>query len=296
MENQSLTTPLSRPSILDFKDYREFLKEAGLPKSPYNQKNTLMKWAKRLGYRSPSSLTMVLRGQRLPSQEMLDAFEKDFQLSSLEREYFELLIKIEKAEKKNQDPLPLLQKLEKLSLKNRWAALGLKEFSSISEWYFLAIKQLTSLSDFEENNEWIRKKLRKKVTPSQIQYALETMLELGILKRNTDGQIIHGDHPRTTSNDIPSSAIKKHHAGMIHQSLNALEEQPVEERQFSSLTLKFDKKKVSEAKSVLLKFLQDFNNRFYAENGDSVYQVNLQLFDLTTKKVSSQETTRGLRQ
>lgn len=235
---------------------------------------------------------MVLRGQRLPSRDMIEAFEKDFNFTPKEKQYFELLVKIEKAEAKNQDTEIYRKKLQELAGISEAAALGLKEFSSISEWYFLAIKQLTSLEQFIEDPEWIRKKLRKKVTPSQVRYALDTMLELGILKRNEIGKIVNGDQSTFTPNDIPSSAIKKHHRGMMEQAVLALEELPVEQRQISSLTLKFKKERAEEAKQELYKFLQEFNQKYYADEGDSVHQLNLQFFDLTNKHEPQAPETR----
>ena len=69
-------------SIFNFDNYLDFLKVVAQPKeAAESSKLTLEDWAKKLGYRSPSSLSMVLKGQRLPSQDMLQAFEdkvKDF--------------------------------------------------------------------------------------------------------------------------------------------------------------------------------------------------------------------------
>ena len=84
-------------SIFNFDNYLDFLKVVAQPKdSAETNKLTLEDWAKRLGYRSPSSLSMVLKGQRLPSQDMLQAISEDLKLNQFEIQYLELLVKLEK--------------------------------------------------------------------------------------------------------------------------------------------------------------------------------------------------------
>ena len=84
------TSYSKKVSIFKFDNIRDYLMAAGFPQGIYNgQANTLQKWSNRLGYRSPSSLNMVLKGSRSPSRDMQRALIKDLLLSSKESEYFE---------------------------------------------------------------------------------------------------------------------------------------------------------------------------------------------------------------
>ena len=272
--NKTVERP--RISIFDFDNYRDFLIKVGLPHGLYSHSsNNLQSWSKRLGYKSSSSLTMVLKGQRAPSSDMLGALAIDLKMNAKEKTYFELLIQLEKLTKKNQDPKTTLEKIEKLSSDKQSIPFGLKDFSAISEWYFLAIKQLISTPSFIENEGWIFRKLRRKVSPAQIRSALLIMLEMGTIGRDEQGKLIVLKAGLITTNDVPSSAIKRHHFGMINRALEAIEEQDVSERQVTSVTMKFKEEHLEAAKQSIFEFVKDFNDQFSSKEADDLYQMNM---------------------
>lgn len=269
-------------SIFDFTDFRAYLIKVGMPDGLYaHTGNNLKAWAQRLGYKSPSSLTMVMRGQRLPSFEMITSLVEDLGMNSRERKYFELLVQLEKFKRKKKDPQEILAELAKLNTDQSKHSVGLKEFSMISEWYFLAIKQLIETPNFIEDEDWIYKKLRKKVTPAQIRKALTNLEELGITGRDENGKLIVKSKGLITSNDVPSSAIKRHHYGMINRALEAIEEQDVSERQVNSVTMKVKEKDIEEAKKSIFDFIKEFNNKYAVDDCDDIYQLNIQFFKHT---------------
>ncbi len=268
-------------SIFDFNEFRSFLLAVGMPDGLYGHtSNNLKKWANRLGYKSPSSLTMVLKGSRLPSYEMIRAFVKDLNLNNRERKYFELLVELEKLQAKGKDTEHILDQISHVTQNSGKFQLEMKTFSTISEWYYLAIKQLISTPGFVDDVEWIYKKLRKKATPAQIKLALKNLEELKIIAR-VDNKLRVLKPGLITTNDVPSSAIKRHHFGMIERALESIEEQSVENRQINSLTMKVEKNKLPEAKKFIFDFLKEFNERYSSDNSDDLYQLNVQLFEHT---------------
>ncbi|POB14120.1 DUF4423 domain-containing protein [Halobacteriovorax sp. DA5] len=283
-ETQKIEDP--RVSIFDFESYCDFLIKAGMPDGLYSHTaNNLKTWANRLGYKSPSSLTMVIKGQRPPSLEMINALCEDLQMNMKEKQYFMLLVQLEKAQKKNKETKEILEKIAAINPKDKATALSLKEFNAISDWYYLAIKQLISMPSFIEEEEWIYLKLRKKVAINQIRYAIETMLETKTIGRNDDGRLIVLKEGLITTNDVPSSAIKRHHYGMINRALEAIQEQPVDERQITSVTMKVKESDVTAAKKYIFDFIKDFNEKFSTNEADNLYQLNTQFFSHTGKVV-----------
>ena len=272
-------------SVFDFRDFKDYLNAVGFPEGNYNhQSNTLSKWAKRLGYRSPSSLTMVLKGQRLPSQEMVRTLIDDLKLQGREKEYFELLVEHDRLQKRKKSSDAVLSRLSKLSNKTEYFQMDMSQFNTISKWYYLVIKQLVSAPDFLEDIDWMVKKLKRKVTAAQVKKAIADLETLGFIRRQ-DGKIIKSNQASMTTNDIPSSAIKEHHSGMMQMAAEALYEQPIEKRQISSLTFKMDPQKLSIAKEELMNFLKDFNEKYSDERAFEVYQLNLQLFSHTREEI-----------
>lgn len=271
-----------RISIFDFDNYRDFLIKAGMPDGLYSHtSNNFRSWAKRLGYKSASSLTMVIKGQRSPSFEMVRTLSEDLKMTEKEKQYFELLIQLEKAQSRNRDQKEILEKISAISPKNDSHSLELNEFSSISEWYFFTIKQLINTQGFMEDYEWIYRRLRKKVTISQIKSAINIMLELKTISRSQDGKLIVLKEGLSTASKVPSSAVRKHHFGMINRALEAVTEQDVSERQLSSLTLRIKTENIAEAKSELMEFMKNFNQKYSAQESEELFQLNFQFFQHT---------------
>lgn len=269
-------------SIFDFSSYRDYLMKRGLPHGLYgHSKYNLTFLANELGYKSPSSLSMVLKGERLPSDEMVERLAQYFKMTSREKRYFKLLIEFDKKSRKNKDTKDILEQIQKSSTEKNSFAIDLKQFSSISEWYYIALKQLIDTPNFIEDEEWIHKRLRKKVTPSQIRTALTHLLELEIVKRDDKGQLQVVRPGLITTNDIPSGAIKRHHYGMLERASEAIFEQEVEERQINSTTLRIKNEDLTEAKRAIFDFLKEFAARFADDDAKEVYQFNIQLFMLT---------------
>lgn len=283
------TNPLkSSISIFEFENYRDYLMAAGFPHGNYNgRSNTLQKWSSRLGYKSPSSLNMVLKGRRHPSREMQRALIRDLCLNTNEAEFFELLIEKEKALEKGKTDSLVLEKLSKLSGGKDSFSLSLKEFSFVSKWYFLVIKQLVGTPDFIEDIDWIHKKLRKKVSQKNILYALKTLEELGLIKRDENKRLVSNKNPLKIKNGVSSLALQAHHGSMIEQGFHALTDLPAEKRQVSSVTLKMPADRLEEAQDYLYKVLEDFDKKFFSEDCNDVYQLNLQLFPHTNERIES---------
>lgn len=282
-----LATKEIKPGIFDFADYREYLKAACFPKGKYNHSSeTLAIWAKKLGYRSPSSLTMILNGNRTPSRDMINSLGKELRLTPKERQYLELQVDLERIEKKGKDPTDILKRISSLAPGKNSIQLNLNQFSLISNWYFYVIKQLINTPGFIEDMDWIFKRLDRKVTPSQIKYALDALQELGLVERNEEGNLVTSGKGVISPNDVPSSALKNHHTGMMERASEALREKAVEERQISSLTFRMNSKDVAKAKDRVFKFIQEFNEEFSTESGDEIFQLNAQLFPHTKKDIS----------
>ncbi|MBT3584810.1 MAG: TIGR02147 family protein [Halobacteriovoraceae bacterium] len=275
-------------SIFDFSDFRAYLLAVGMPDGLYaHSNNNLKEWSKRLGYRSPSTLSMVLQGQRLPSYQLIRALTEDLDLSSKEREYFELLVFLEKQKNKNKNPEKTFERLSELRGGQDQIDISLEQFKCLSCWYYTPIRQLIANPDFIEDTEWIAKKLRYKVTAGQIKTALKNLEEVGLLARDKLGRLQTVARGIETPNGTESAALQQHHAGMLNRAMEALEEIPVNERQFNGLTFSMPEEKEEEAKEYLLRFLKEFNQKFSQQGSGEIFQLNVQIFP-HSKKVYKQ--------
>ncbi len=87
----------------------------------------------------------------------------------------------------------------------------------------LVIKELAYTTDFQEDPQWISRRLRRKITPSQAKHALNTLERLGVLQRDENGVLKARPGFVESTHEIPSSAIRQHHKGMIRRADEAIE-------------------------------------------------------------------------
>lgn len=225
---------------------------------------------------------MIATGVRLPSKDLLEKLMDLWKLSAKEKKIVRLQLEIEKRQKKGKDTLKLLADLKKIDPESKYTQINLDVFESVKDWHYYAIKNFVGAPGFSEDAEELSRIFRRKISPSKIKKALEKMQNLKLIERDQKTKKLQKAHgPTETTHEIPSEAIRRHHKGMITLALEAIDEQSVENRALNSLTLRIDKRKLPEIKKKLLEFVKQMNHEYFDDTQDPVYQLNLQLFELT---------------
>ena len=269
--------------LFDFNDYRSFLR-ASQRKHPVTKRAiTFESWAKRLGYQSPRSIAMVVKGQRIPSRDIVEALSKDLNLNSVRKRYFELLVKREQHEKQGEQLETIQSELRALNHKKiSKKILDDSRFTPISEWQNLVLRQLVSTPDFKEYPKWVVCRLRNKLSEETIKKSFELLVRNGYLKRDSSGKLCSPDDDSLwTTHDVPSTAIRRHHAQMMQRAVEALVEQDVSNREFAALTMRFKADRILEAKQAIREFQESFNNTFGVDASNQLFQLNIQFYEHT---------------
>lgn len=247
---------------------------------------------------------LVLNGQRLPTGALSAALANDLKLSATEAQYFELLVKRAKLAKR-----PLsgrtsqtearhaeqvrrveleMERLKPRSLTPHY--LEREAFVAIADWHHFAIKQLVTSPNFRDDARWISRKLRGKITPTQARAAIDRLLCIGLLERDPESRKLKPSVTNVfTQIDMPSRAVRVHHAQMMDRAKEAIDEQEISNRELNSLTMIFDKSRLEEAKKALREFRDRFNQEFLVATNasETVYQLNFQFFEHTGDADSS---------
>lgn len=273
----TLTSPYSYSSI------GEYLRSLQTGKHG-RRRLTLSEVSRKIGYRSPRTVAMVIKGQRPPSLEMVDRLAAWQKLSPREHEYLTLLARHESARTRPEIQPTLAEKIAQFrSLAETPELLKEEVFTFVSEWYHLPLRQLVETPDFREDPDWIARRFRNKITPEEASAGLERLHALGLLKRDTEtGRLRRSNsgHAWTTTG-IPSEAIQNFHRGMLERSKEALEEVLLSERGFVSTALLINPDRIAEIKEHLDAFHTDFLARFFDPNGTEVFQLGSQFFKHT---------------
>lgn len=277
-------------TIFEFDDFRAYLNHVRNHYPGMKRPITLERWAQKLKYRSPRSIAMVLKGQRLPSEDLVLAFSNDLSHSENERRYLELLVRKEKY--RGNVPKVILDELQKLNPKLiRRKALDAEVFSYVSGWQNYVILQLFSVSQFSQVKtenfvKWVHGRLGGKLTLEDVEASLSLLERLKFIEKNTEGryQLAAATDPLIAIEEIPSAAGRRHHCEQMDQAKDALQRSPMSEREFTCLTFQGKRSKMAEMKKAIREFRDKFDKDFYDADGEDVCQLNVQFFFHTTEE------------
>lgn len=282
-------------SIFEFSDYKEFIKlqiERQLYTPSGRKKSNLSVLAKKLGYSSPSSLSMIVSGKRIPTDEICENMSAIWGLSLRERQYFRLLVQLQRKKQMGEDPAPVVVLLQKLVSKFEAPLFTDNDCIHVREWHYLVIKHMMEMKSFREDPLWISSTLKKKITPAQVERTLDKLQEIGLIERDPQTKKLRPRHlSMQSTTDIPSAAIRAHHQQMLSRAIEAIEEIPADQRVFNSMTFNIEKSKLQQLRKQVSDFVDQIHNEYASTNADAVFQLNLQLFEHT---VSGMEPKKGV--
>lgn len=235
---------------------------------------SLKMWANRLNYASARSLELVIAGDRLPSENLLFQLTQDLKLSVKEQSYLSLMIKREKLLRQKKSALAVEAEMNKLR-PDRFEThyIDNEVFRRVSEWYPIVIRQLAMTPEFRKDIAWISKRLRGKVTSSQIASALAEWEGLAFDRRAL-----------YTNEDVPSHAVRTYHKKMLQKAIEAVDEIDVQDREYISMTFKSTKKRIAGMKKTLRELRDQLNADLNNENDNEVFQLCIALFPHTELK------------
>lgn len=237
--------------------------------------------ARKFGYKSSRSIGMVLNGQRLPSASMILQIASYLKLDDHEKIYLELLVRREQLCQQKKSVTFVERELKRLNpLFVERKILDAAYFSFVADWYHFVLKQLISTPHFIYDLNWIRQKLKNQVSLDEIKAGFKNLKLLGLIEEK-QGRISVLSPRVTTTHDIPSSQIRKHHHQMMEQAREALEKEDINNREFFSLTFRVKRKDIPSIKQQIRKFKNRIESEYESNESDDVFQMNLQFFSHT---------------
>lgn len=250
-------------------DFRRLLQDTLINRCKANSSYSLRAFAKQIQL-EPSFLSKLLSGKRRATHRVISKVANRLSLSPEETQTY-----ISGASKKPSGPV------EQTEYQN----LAMDHFRMIADWYHYAILELTLLQDFESDASWIAKKLGIKKIEAQA--ALERLERLEMLTKNKKGEYENTSGNNTTvGNEFTAVAFRKLQKQILTQALHALENDPIEKRDQSSMTMAIDPALIPQAKEKIKKFRRELCT-FLQENNrpkKEVYQLSVSLFAVTETK------------
>lgn len=259
--------------------FRSFLLAHAEAKKAKTRGWSYRRWAKDLGLENAATLTRIIKGDRAPGPEITEKFVRYFAFSKSQAEFFKHLVRLEKTREDDVRVL-ILDRLRKLHPERRFQELDHQTFMAISNWYFCPIRESARMKNAPSDPAEIAKALRSKVTPTQVKEAIEILVKLGLLARDSTGKLKYAGGIIDTKPGIATEGAKRYLEQFLDQARSALRETPIEEHSYFGTAVAIRKDKIPEAKKLIHEFKERFIALVAAEEGQGeiIYQFQSQFF------------------
>lgn len=225
---------------------------------------SLRAYARLLGVEAPS-LSKILKGQRQIPKNKVRAVVDKLNLSPREQNQF--LLSNERAAKRIS-----------LAKEDRYQLSSELHFNIIAEWEHYAVLSLIETEGFQYDFEWISKRLN--ISALRAQICIENLIQSGLLCLK-EGNLALTNGFFSTTEDIPSAALRKARHQDLEGAARSIDEVSVALRDLSACTMTLNPENLSKLKEFIRNFRKQFMKQAESEPGLEVYKLAIQLYPLT---------------
>lgn len=254
--------------IYEYAYIKDFLKNQLEQRIQANPRYSMRSFAKALGIHA-AELSLVLRGERTLSYTSSQKVIQNLGLTPGQQKKFMEVLQFEKNGVTIIDSPP-----------DSKTHLQVDKFQKISKWYHFAILNLLNTPNFK----WTPAHISKRLGISQIEagFAMQDLLAEGMVslqtnksKKNPQLKVIQVETP------LPSSVIRNYHHQVLGKAQEALQEIPMDYREFQSVGITCSIKDIPKIKAALNELTDSFIEQQHKPNGEEVYQLQVCFFPLT---------------
>jgi uncharacterized protein (TIGR02147 family) len=249
--------------------YKNILKEELSKRCERNASYSIRSFAKSLEL-DAGALSRILSGKQIPSMKVVERLLSKLDLSHEQKEVFLKSVAEVQRQRGLQRLAPAFKRIEgRLAQKD----LSIDLYRVIADWYHVAILEMTLTKNFQSNVISIAKQLG--ISRTETKLALERLLDLGLLKLER-GRLIKTDvQLSTTDKHLTTPALRKNQKQFLEKAIASLDQDPIEKRSHTSMTMAIDPSKMNQAK----KLIRDFNKSMceLLESGEQKQVYNLQI-------------------
>ncbi len=266
--------------ITEYKDYRQFIQdyyEDRKQKSAFTWRD----FAAKAGFASPVYLKDICTGKKNLGAAAVEKVAAAMDLTGYEAEYFSALVACDHA-KNDTDKKKAVNTIQAIAAENNVKILGVDEFAYFDSWKNPVIREVAPAMPGAKPLEMAHA-CKPKITAAEVTETLQFLTKIGLLKKDAQGNYTQTDKALSSgSGGFVPLALRNMHRQMGMFALEALENDPANERKFTGLTLGVSENAYDE----ILKELADCRKRIAAiasrpQKTEKVFRVNMQVFALT---------------
>ena len=266
-------------SVMEYQDYRAYLGEAYAERKARTG-FTWREFARLAGYASPVFLKLVCEGKSSLSELGVERVASALGLAGKELAYFRALVAFNQA-KDSASKSAHLSQMRSIAQSCAVKVLGSDQYDYFADWYNPVLRELAPQLE-NPAPEALSALLKPAVSASKVRRALDLLQECGLLAREENGRLRQTDASVSTGSEVVSLAVRGMHRQMGSLAVEALENVPREERDFSGLTLGLSAEGFAQAREELEACRRRLVEIARVDSAThKVYRLNLQLFPLT---------------
>jgi uncharacterized protein (TIGR02147 family) len=275
---------MNRPNVFQFNDPIGFLKGYFAFLQLEEPEMTVRRWSAQMGFSSPKPLVSILRGSRILKLKDLDLILRGMDLSAAENRYLEALImwSKERSPREKEVLQTLLNLLREGQLEGHASRTGQKVYEAedqdlFSHWVDAAVISALRLKSTKNNLAKIRENLLWEPDGTQVDRSLDRVRNLGIVSETPEGITPRFDSV-TTRSDRPHRGGRSYFFQVNRIAALAIE-LPYEQREFQCFSIPLKQSEIPAFKQLIRRMREEISS-FSSEEGDTVYQFNLEMFPL----------------
>ena len=252
---------------------------------------TWRKFASLAGFASPAYLKLVCDGKTSLSKPGIGKAARAMNLEGFDYTYFALLVKFGNA-KNDSEKEAALKELEREARMNKIRIVDADAYRYYEDPTCPIVRELAPIMPRATLGE-MASKIRNETTAAQVRDILQFLVKADLLRKNADGTYEQTQKAVKGSKETIPLVIRTMNKKMTELAAHSIANDPVEERNFSGVTMGIDKPtydRITQEIDAFRKRIIGIANE--CQKIDQVYQVNLQIFPLTDK-VNTTESRKG---
>ena len=272
-------------NIYDYSDYRKFLQEFYELEKSLDPTFSYRVFAAAIGI-DASLLVKILQGKRHVSTKNIETFVQFFHFKEGKAEYFREMVAYGKAKNDEQvrKHFETLQKMRPSSCRE----LDEARYRYFQQWFYPMVRSALDVFDYRgpEHAAALGDCCIPKISASQVENAVDALLQLGLAHKRKDGRIVPTDAHLKTKEHWLSASISDYQKSIAELAHRSIAETPKEERDISTLTMALDSSQIQRIRDIIAearKSIVNVANSMPSQICDSVYQLNFQLFPMMKK-------------
>jgi transcriptional regulator with XRE-family HTH domain len=161
--------------------------------------------------------------------------------------------------------------------------LSAETVALISDWHHFAILELTSLGGFQADSRWISRVLD--ISVDEVDVALQRLIRLDLLDMAAADRWVDRSGDATVNIEtLEAGTIERQQGQSRRLSASALRSIPIALREHSTITLAVNSEQLARAFELSARFRQQLIDLLRDGPADDVYQIEVAIFPVTTKK------------